>query len=97
MLLELLQYFLIKQYYKNYVCNGYIENINERTLFTYSFVIDTIKIQDDLYKRRIFYVLYVYRTLYEEIKLKSISHSHCHTCDNIYIGESGFYELFPLL
>ena len=41
------------------VCKGYIENKNERTLFTYSFVIDTIKLQDDLYKRRFFYVLYV--------------------------------------
>ena len=44
MLLELLQYFLMKRYYKNYVscAKGYIENKNERTLFTYSFVIDTI-------------------------------------------------------
>ena len=58
MLLELLQYFLIKQYYKNYhkciVCKGYVENKNKRTLLTYSFVIDIIQIQDDLYKRRIF-------------------------------------------
>ena len=45
MLLEFLQYFLIKRYYKNYVsCRRiiYIENKNKRTLFTYSFVIDTI-------------------------------------------------------
>ena len=41
------------------VCKGYVKNKNKRTLFTYSFVIDTIKIQDDLYKRRIFDVLYV--------------------------------------
>ena len=53
MLIELLQYFLIKRYYKNYVScgDGYIENKNKRTLFSYSFVVDTIKIQDDLYKR----------------------------------------------
>ena len=57
MLLELLQYFLIKRHYKNYVnpnnvrslqelcivCKGYVENQNKRTLLTYSFVIDTIK------------------------------------------------------
>ena len=41
------------------MCKGYVENKNERTLFAYSFVIDTISLQDDLYKRRIFYVLYV--------------------------------------
>ena len=41
------------------VCKAYKQNKNKRTLFTYSFVIDTIQIQDDLYKRRIFYVLYV--------------------------------------
>ena len=44
MSLELLQYFLIKRYYKNYVsCARDIKkNKNERILFTYSFVIDTI-------------------------------------------------------
>ena len=44
MLLELLQNFLIKRYYKNYVsrAKGYVENKNKRTLFTYSFMIDTI-------------------------------------------------------
>ena len=44
MLLELLQYFLKKQYNKNYVscARDIIENKNKRTLFTYSFVIDTI-------------------------------------------------------
>ena len=41
------------------VCKGYIENKNKRTLLTSSFAIDTIQIQDDLYKRRIFCVLYV--------------------------------------
>ena len=36
-------------------------------------------------------------TLYEQIKPKSISYSHCHTCDTcFYIGESGLYELFSL-
>ena len=40
------------------VCKGYVENKNKRTLLTYSFVIDTIKIQDDINKRRILYVLY---------------------------------------
>ena len=60
MLLELLQYFLMERYYKNYVsCARYIENKNKRTLFTYSFVFDTIYIQDDLYFIRFFYVLYV--------------------------------------
>ena len=39
------------------VCKGYIENKNKRTWFIYSFVIDTIQIQDDLYKRRVFNVL----------------------------------------
>ena len=34
-------------------------NKNKRTLLTYSFVIDTIWIQDYLYKRRFLYVLYV--------------------------------------
>ena len=34
------------------VCKWYIENQNKRTLFTYSFVIDTIQIRVDLYKRR---------------------------------------------
>ena len=42
------------------MCKRYIENNNERTLFAYSFEIDTVYIQDDLYKRRIFYVLYMY-------------------------------------
>ena len=42
MLLELLQYFLKNRYYKNYRVQGYIENNNKRTLFTYSFVIDII-------------------------------------------------------
>ena len=44
MLLELLQYFLIKTILQELciVCKAYIENKNERTLFTYSFVIDTI-------------------------------------------------------
>ena len=41
------------------VCKGYIENKNERILFTYSFVIDTISLQDDLYKIRFFNVFYV--------------------------------------
>ena len=41
MLLELLQYFLIKQELC-IVCKGYVENKNERTLLTYSFVIGTI-------------------------------------------------------
>ena len=38
---------------------GYIENKNERILFTCSFVIDTIWLQDDLYKIRFFNVFYV--------------------------------------
>ena len=61
MLLGLLQYFFIKRYYKNCVsCAKDIQNNkNKLTLFTYSFVIDTIKIQDDSYKRRFCYVLYV--------------------------------------
>ena len=56
MLLELLQYFFDQTILQELciVCKGYVENKNKRTLFTYSFVIDTIKIQDDLYKRRIF-------------------------------------------
>ena len=43
-LLELLQYFLIKRYYKNYVscARDNVENKNKQTLLTYSFVIDII-------------------------------------------------------
>ena len=44
MLLELLQYFFYQTVLQELciVCKGYIENKNERTLFAYSFVIDTI-------------------------------------------------------
>ena len=44
MLLELLQYFFDQTLLQELciVCSGYIENKNERTLLTYSFVIDTI-------------------------------------------------------
>ena len=44
MLLELLQYFFDQTILQELciVCKGYIENKNERTLLTYSFVIDTI-------------------------------------------------------
>ena len=38
-------------------------NKNKRTLLTYSFVIDTIWIQDDLYKRR-FFMYYMSMTIY---------------------------------
>ena len=42
-----------------YRVQGIYRNKNKRTVLTYSFVIDTIWIQDDLDKRRFFYVLYV--------------------------------------
>ena len=45
------------------VCKGYIENKNERTLLIYSFVIDAIKLQADLYKRR-FFMSYMSMTIY---------------------------------
>ena len=33
--------------------------------------------------------------MYEQMKPKSISYSHCHKCDTcFYVGESGLYELF---
>ena len=43
-LLELLQYFFYQTILQELciVCKGYVENKNERTLFAYSFVIDTI-------------------------------------------------------
>ena len=43
-LLELLHYFFDQTILQELciVCKGYIENKNERTLFAYSFVIDTI-------------------------------------------------------
>ena len=44
MLLELLQYFFDQTILQELciVCKGYVENKNKRTLFTYSFMIDTI-------------------------------------------------------
>ena len=44
MLLKLLQYFFYQTILQELciVCKGYIENKNKRTLFTYTFVIDTI-------------------------------------------------------
>ena len=39
----------------------------------------------------------VYSTWNDQTKLKSLSFSHCHTCDNIYIGQSSLYDSFPLI
>ena len=61
LLLELLQYIVL--FYQPIlqelciVCKGYIENKHERTLFTYSFVIDTILIQEDYNQKKIFLCL----------------------------------------
>ena len=61
MLLELLQYFFEETILQELciVYKRYIKNKNKRTLFSYTFVIDTIEIQDDLYKKEFFYVFYV--------------------------------------
>ena len=41
--------------------------------------------------------IYVYRTLNEHTKSQSISYMQIHTCENINIGQSSLYDLFPLI